>query len=47
MVEGLPPVGRPLLETALRDLAQLVETYCGGTVRTTILDREHPTAPLA
>jgi len=39
VIEALPPVGRAELEAALADLAELVTRYCGGTVRTGVLDR--------
>jgi len=42
VVEALPPVGRAELDAALSDLAALVTEYCGGTVRTGVLDRESP-----
>ena len=42
VIEGLPPVGRPLVESALGELAALVEEHCGGSVRTGIVDRENP-----
>jgi DNA/RNA-binding domain of Phe-tRNA-synthetase-like protein len=46
VVEGLPPVDRALVTSALTDLAGLVEAHCGGATRTMILDREHPQAPI-
>jgi DNA/RNA-binding domain of Phe-tRNA-synthetase-like protein len=46
VVEGLPPVNRPLVEAALADLAALVTAHCGGSVRTTLLDRDHASAEL-
>jgi DNA/RNA-binding domain of Phe-tRNA-synthetase-like protein len=41
VIEALPPVGRAELEAALADLAGLVVKYCGGTVRSAVLDREN------
>jgi hypothetical protein len=38
----LPPVGRAELDAALADVAALVTQYCGGTVRTEVLDSVHP-----
>jgi DNA/RNA-binding domain of Phe-tRNA-synthetase-like protein len=38
VVEALPPVTRAELEAALGDLAEMVRSHCGGTVRTAILD---------
>jgi DNA/RNA-binding domain of Phe-tRNA-synthetase-like protein len=46
VVEGLPPVDRAAVEQALADLAALVTAHCGGSVRTTILDRGKPSAEL-
>jgi DNA/RNA-binding domain of Phe-tRNA-synthetase-like protein len=46
VVEALPPIGRSMLEKALADLVALVSAHCGGSVRTTIVDREHPSADL-
>jgi DNA/RNA-binding domain of Phe-tRNA-synthetase-like protein len=43
VVEALPPVGRAELDAALADLKGLVEKYCGGTVRSGVLDRENAT----
>ena len=42
VVEGLPPVDRPLLDAALADLAALVVTHCGGSVFTSVLDPDNP-----
>lgn len=47
VVEGLPPVGRSLVESAVGELAALVEKHCGGSVRTGIADRENPTIALS
>jgi DNA/RNA-binding domain of Phe-tRNA-synthetase-like protein len=47
VIEGLPPVGRLLVEAALSDLAALVSEHCGGSVRTTLLDRGNPSAELS
>jgi DNA/RNA-binding domain of Phe-tRNA-synthetase-like protein len=46
VIEGLPPVGRHLVETAAGDLAEIVRASCGGQVRTALIDREHPEAEL-
>lgn len=42
VIEALPPVPRETVEAAVRELAELVRQYCGGTVTTAILDKEHP-----
>lgn len=41
VIEALPPVPRDTVETAIRDLADLVRQYCGGTVSTAFLDKDH------
>lgn len=40
VIESLPPVSRDVVETATRDLAELVERYCGGAVSTAFLDKD-------
>ena len=47
VIEGLPPVGRALVESAVAELAALVQRHCGGSVRTGIVDRENPTIALS
>lgn len=41
-VEGLPPVGRDVVDQATRELAGLIRTHCGGEVRTELIDRNRP-----
>jgi DNA/RNA-binding domain of Phe-tRNA-synthetase-like protein len=41
VIETLPPVTRDTVETAIRELADLVKQYCGGTVSTAFLDKDH------
>ena len=41
VVEGLLPVTREDVNTIIADLSQLVERYCGGDLRSTILDVNH------
>lgn len=41
VIESLPPVPRDTVETAIRDLADLVKQYCGGTVSTAFLDKDN------
>lgn len=36
--EALPPVARATVETAIHELAELVQRYCGGSVSTAFLD---------
>jgi DNA/RNA-binding domain of Phe-tRNA-synthetase-like protein len=40
VIETLPPVTRATVETAIRELADLVRQYCGGTVSTAFLDKD-------
>ncbi len=41
IIETLPPVTRATVETAIRELADLVKQYCGGTVSTAFLDKDN------
>lgn len=41
VIESLPPVPRTTVETAIRELADLVERYCGGTVSSVFLDKDN------
>jgi DNA/RNA-binding domain of Phe-tRNA-synthetase-like protein len=47
VLEGLPPVGRDLVERATEELAGLVRTHCGGSVRTALVDRSRPEVSLS
>lgn len=38
VIETLPPVPREALQTAIDELAASVEKYCGGAIRTELLD---------
>ena len=42
VIEGLPPVDRGEIQTALDDLSSLVKEYCGGKILTSILDKNNP-----
>ena len=42
VVEALPPKGRADVEEALQDLIRLLAAYCGGTLRSEVLDRGLP-----
>ncbi len=46
-VDGLPPVTREEVESACREVADLVNCYCGGTSRIDYLAAETPTMSLA
>lgn len=39
VIEALPPVPRDTVETAIHELAELVEQHCGGAVSTAFLDK--------
>ena len=41
VIETLPPVPRDTVETAIRELADLVKQYCGGTLSTAFLDKDN------
>jgi DNA/RNA-binding domain of Phe-tRNA-synthetase-like protein len=40
VIESIPPVPRETVETAARELADLVQQFCGGTVSTAFLDKD-------
>lgn len=42
VIEGLPPVGRDLVERAVEELAGLGRAHCGGRVATAMVDRGRP-----
>jgi DNA/RNA-binding domain of Phe-tRNA-synthetase-like protein len=46
VIEGLPPVGRDLVQRAAEELAALVRAHCGGRVATALLDRDSPEVSL-
>ena len=39
VIESLPPVLREVVETAIRELAESVQRFCGGVVATALLDK--------
>lgn len=39
VIEAIPPVTRETVENAIRELADFVKQYCGGTVTTAFLDK--------
>lgn len=41
VIESLPPVPRDTVETAIHELADLVNQYCGGTVSIAFLDKNN------
>jgi DNA/RNA-binding domain of Phe-tRNA-synthetase-like protein len=47
VIEGLPPVGRGLVEQAAEELAAGVREQCGGEAAVALIDRDHPRAPFA
>lgn len=42
VLEGLPPVSKDELESALKEMAGLAQKYCGASVTTAILDKNRP-----
>lgn len=46
VIEGLPPVTRGEIEAAVEELKTTIETCCGGSKFSVILDREHATVSL-
>ncbi len=46
VIEGLPPVGRVVIERACEELAALVREHCGGQVEVALVDRDFPHADL-
>jgi len=47
VIEGLPPVDKNKVEKAIGELATLVQKYCGGEVKTAILDKTNPQVQLS
>src|SRR6185295_19002212 len=47
VIEGLPPVGRELVQRAADDLAALIREHCGGRVATALVARASPQVSLA
>ncbi len=45
-VDGLPPVSLDDVEQICREVATLVQKYCGGTVHYQVLSKENPRIPL-
>ena len=41
VIEGLPPVGREQIQTALSELSELLEKHCNCEVATSILDKDN------
>jgi DNA/RNA-binding domain of Phe-tRNA-synthetase-like protein len=46
-VDGLPPVTRHEIEEACEEVAELIQRFCGGTVRIDYLTADHPRISLA
>jgi lysyl-tRNA synthetase class 2 len=42
VVEGLPPVTKQEVKTILKELSELVQRFCGGEIKTFILDHAMP-----
>ncbi len=41
VIEGLPPITREQIETAVKELKELVQKFCGGSVSYAILDNSN------
>lgn len=41
VIEALPPVPREVVATAIRELAELVQRFCGGAAATALLDKDN------
>lgn len=46
VIEGLPPVTKQEIEDAAKDLKDLVQKFCGGSVTYEILDKKQPETDL-
>lgn len=46
VIEGLPPVGKEKINSALNELKQLVSQFCKGRVITSVLDKNNQETPL-
>lgn len=46
IIEGLPPVNAALVQRVLDELASMVQRYCGGSMRTGIVDAANPVLEL-
>jgi DNA/RNA-binding domain of Phe-tRNA-synthetase-like protein len=46
-VDGLPPVAVTEVERASADLQELVQRFCGGSLRRDLLTQSHPRMPLS
>ena len=42
VVEGLPPVSKDVVSTIITELGLLIEKFCGGEIKTLILDMDNP-----
>ena len=47
VVEALPPMDAKLVTEVIEELAEMVARHCGGTVRTSLLDRTATSARLS
>ncbi len=46
VIEAIPPIERGVVETAVSELAQLIQTYCGGKITTHFLDKNNASCVL-
>ena len=42
VAEGLPPASREVIEVAVKELKELVEKHCGGSISTAVLSKANP-----
>ncbi len=46
VIEGIPPINKEIIQKAIVDLAELIQKYCGGEIKSYILDKDNVTADL-
>ena len=46
VIEGLPPIDKDKIQQAVTELAELIKKYCGGEIKTAILDKSNPQVKL-
>ena len=46
VVEGLPPTSKEDIEKIIEELSELVQKFCGGEIKTFILNNSNPEADI-
>lgn len=46
VIEGMLPIDKGIIQKAIADLAELIQKYCGGEIKSYILDTDNVTADL-